>query len=65
MNKKTIITLLLTLVAVMGQAQEIKKIETTFNDYIPMLNHASPTITKRYLGITESELENSYALLDF
>ena len=38
MNKKTIITLLLTLVAVMGQAQEIKKIETTFNDYIPMLN---------------------------
>lgn len=30
-----------------------------------LFNHASPTITKRYLGITDSELENSYDLLDF
>ena len=38
MNKKTIITILLTLVAIAGVAQEIKMIETTINDYIPMLN---------------------------
>ena len=30
-----------------------------------LFNHASPTITKRYLGITDSELESSYDLLDF
>jgi len=30
-----------------------------------LFNHASPTITKRYLGITNSELESSYDLLDF
>ena len=38
MNKKTIITILLTLVAMAGVAQEIKMNETTINDYIPMLN---------------------------
>ena len=38
MNKKTIITALLALVAMVGQAQEIKMNETTINDYIPMLN---------------------------
>ena len=31
----------------------------------PMFNHASPTIIKRYLGITDRELESSYDLLDF
>lgn len=30
-----------------------------------LFNHASPTITKKYLGITDSELESSYDLLDF
>lgn len=30
-----------------------------------LFNHASPAITKRYLGITDSELESSYDLLDF
>ena len=30
-----------------------------------LFNHASPTITKRYLGIPDSELESSYDLLDF
>ena len=38
MNKKTIITILLALVTVTGQAQEIKMNEVTINDYIPMLN---------------------------
>ena len=38
MNKKTIITMMLALVTMMGQAQEIKMNETTINDYIPMLN---------------------------
>ncbi len=38
MNKQTIITILLALVAMAGQAQEIKINEATFNDYIPMLN---------------------------
>ena len=36
MNKKTIITALLALVALTGWAQEIKMNETTINDYIPM-----------------------------
>lgn len=30
-----------------------------------IFNHASPSITKKYLGITDSELESSYDLLDF
>ena len=30
-----------------------------------LFNHASPTITKKYLGISDSELESSYDLLDF
>ncbi len=30
-----------------------------------LFNHASPMITKKYLGITDSELESSYDLLDF
>lgn len=30
-----------------------------------LFNQSSPTITKRYLGITDSELESSYDLLDF
>lgn len=38
MNKKTIITVLLALVALTGQGQEIKMNETTISDYIPMLN---------------------------
>ena len=38
MNKKTIITVLLALVALTGQGQEIKMNETTINDYIPMHN---------------------------
>ena len=38
MNKKTIITMMLALVAMTGQAQEIKMNEATINDYIPMLN---------------------------
>jgi hypothetical protein len=36
MNKKSIITALLALVALTGWAQEIKMNETTINDYIPM-----------------------------
>ena len=35
---KTIITMMLALVTVTGQAQEIKMNEATINDYIPMLN---------------------------
>ena len=38
MNKRTIITIMLALVAMAGLAQEIKMNETTINDYIPMLN---------------------------
>ena len=38
MNKQTIITMLLALVTMTGLAQEIKKNETTINDYIPLLN---------------------------
>ena len=38
MNKKTLITTLLVLVAMAGQTQEIKMNEATINDYIPMLN---------------------------
>ena len=38
MNKKAFISMMLTLVAVVGQAQEIKMNEATINDYIPMLN---------------------------
>ena len=30
-----------------------------------LFNHASPTITKRYLGITDKELESTYDLLEF
>ena len=30
-----------------------------------IFNHASPSITKKYLGITDSELESSYDLLDY
>ena len=36
--KKTIITILLAIVAMAGLAQEIKMNETTINDYIPLLN---------------------------
>ena len=36
--KKSIITMMLALVTMAGQAQEIKMNETTINDYIPMLN---------------------------
>ena len=38
MNKKSIITMMLALVTMAGQAQEIKMNEATINDYIPMLN---------------------------
>ena len=38
MNRKTIIATLLALVAMAGQAQEIKMNEPSLNDYIPMLN---------------------------
>ena len=38
MNKKSIITALLALVALTGWAQEIKMNEATINDYIEMLN---------------------------
>jgi hypothetical protein len=38
MNKKTIITILLALVAMTGQAQEIGKAEATATDYIKLLN---------------------------
>ena len=38
MNKQTIITMMLALVTMTGLAQEIKKNETTINDYIPLLN---------------------------
>ena len=38
MKKKTIITIMLALVTMTGQAQEIKMNEATINDYIPMLN---------------------------
>ena len=38
MNKKFIITALLALVAMMGQAQEISKAEATATDYIKLLN---------------------------
>ena len=37
-NKKAFISMMLALVAVVGQAQEIKMNEATINDYIPMLN---------------------------
>ena len=38
MYKKSITTILLALVTMTGLAQEIKKNETTINDYIPLLN---------------------------
>ena len=38
MNKKTIITILLALVAVTGQAQELIMNEPSISDYIPLLN---------------------------
>ena len=38
MNKKTIITTLLALVAMAGQAQEIRMNEPTISDYLPLLN---------------------------
>ena len=38
MNKKTIITALLTLVSLTGWAQEIKMNEASFSDYLPLLN---------------------------
>ena len=38
MKKKSIMTMMLALVAMAGVAQEIKMNETTINDYIPMLN---------------------------
>ena len=38
MKKKTIITILLALVAVTGQAQIIKMNEPSFSDYLPLLN---------------------------
>ena len=38
MNKQTIITILLVLVAVAGQAQKIKMNEPSFSDYLPLLN---------------------------
>ena len=38
MNKKTIITMILALVAMVGHAQEIKMNESAINDYIPLLN---------------------------
>ena len=38
MKKKTIITILLALVAVTGQAQKIKMNEPSFSDYLPLLN---------------------------
>jgi len=38
MNKKTITTALLALVATIGQAQEISKAEATATDYIKLLN---------------------------
>ena len=38
MNKKAIITALLALVAMAGQAQKIKMNEPSFSDYLPLLN---------------------------
>lgn len=38
MNKKSIITALFDLVALVGQAQEINMNEPSFNDYLPLLN---------------------------
>ncbi len=38
MNKQTIITILLTIFVVTGQGQNLKTLEATFNDYIPLLN---------------------------
>lgn len=38
MNKKTIITMMLALVTVTGQAQKIKMNEPAFSDYLPLLN---------------------------
>ena len=37
MNKKSIITALLALVAMAGQAQEIRMNEPTISDYLPLL----------------------------
>lgn len=38
MNKQTITTILFVLLAMVGQAQEIKKAEATASDYIKLLN---------------------------
>ena len=38
MNKRNIITFLLAIIAMIGQAQEISKAEPTTNDYIKLLN---------------------------
>lgn len=36
--KRTIVTIILSLVAAAGQAQKLKMTEATFNDYVPLLN---------------------------
>ncbi|MBQ8047817.1 MAG: hypothetical protein IJ196_07835 [Prevotella sp.] len=56
MNKKTIIiTALFALVAMAGQAQEIKMNESTFSDYLPLLNAkgymAYSFNTKKFKGV--------------
>ena len=53
--KKTIITALLALVAMAGQAQEIKMNEPSFSDYLPLLNAkgymAYSFNTKKFKGV--------------
>ena len=59
MNKKNIITLLLALIAMMGQGQEISKAEPTATDYIKLLNKQGYHV----LALDLSKLEKDKYLL--
>ena len=58
MNKKTIITALLALVAMAGWAQEIKKNESSISDYLPLLK------TKGYIAYSFDTKDFNDALVE-
>lgn len=66
MNKQTIITALLALVAMAGQAQEIKMNEPSFSDYLPMLNAkgymAYSFNTKKFKGVEVEPVVMEYVI---
>ena len=64
MNKKIIITALLALVAITGQAQKIKMNEPSFSDYLPLLNAkgymAYSFDTKKFKGVEVEPIVMEY-----